>query len=132
MLVGERVNAQGNSVFLYHAVEAGLDLAIVNTKEVIPYAEISSQQRRLAEDLINYRREDALARYLAYFDEHGPAAGAREAVENPMEGMTAEEYHHPKIKGPHRVRPRAVYRANLGSLESQLLVNGWSINATET
>ena len=29
-----------NSVFLYHAVKIGLDSAIVNAKEIIPYGEI--------------------------------------------------------------------------------------------
>ncbi|HCJ34682.1 MAG TPA: methionine synthase, partial [Ktedonobacter sp.] len=38
-----------NSVFLYHAVKAGLDLAIVNPLHITPYAEIDAEQRRLAE-----------------------------------------------------------------------------------
>jgi 5-methyltetrahydrofolate--homocysteine methyltransferase len=86
-----------NSVFLYHAVEAGLDLAIVNPKDVIPYAEIPSEQRRLAEDLIYNRREDALTRYLAYFEKHGPAAGGQEQAADPTEGMTAEQRIHYQI-----------------------------------
>lgn len=85
-----------NSVFLYHAVQAGLDLAIVNPKDIIPYAEIPSEQRRLAEDLIYNRREDALARFIAYFEQHGPLAREDEA-ENPMEGMSAEERIHYRI-----------------------------------
>ncbi|GAC1628051.1 MAG: methionine synthase [Chloroflexota bacterium] len=86
-----------NSVFLYHTVQAGLDLAIVHPKDIIPYAEIPSEQRKLAEDLIYNRREDALARYLAYFDQHGKPAGSEDVVENPMEGMTAEERIHYQI-----------------------------------
>jgi len=86
-----------NSVFLYHAVEAGLDLAIVNPIDVIPYAEIPSEQRRLAEDLIDNRREDALTRYLAYFEKHGPAANSQEQVGDPTEGMTAEQRIHYQI-----------------------------------
>ncbi|MCU0480583.1 MAG: homocysteine S-methyltransferase family protein [Anaerolineae bacterium] len=41
-----------NSVFLYHAVEAGLDMAIVNPAHITPYAEIPDDQRKLANDLI--------------------------------------------------------------------------------
>src|SRR3972149_4292164 len=41
-----------NSVFLYHAVKAGLDCAIVNAKEIIPYGEIDEKEKKLAEDLI--------------------------------------------------------------------------------
>src|SRR5258707_2059860 len=39
-----------NSVFLYHAVKAGLDLAIVNPLHITPYAEVDAEQRQLAED----------------------------------------------------------------------------------
>jgi 5-methyltetrahydrofolate--homocysteine methyltransferase len=85
-----------NSVFLYHTVQAGLDLAIVHPKDIIPYAEIPSEQRKLAEDLIYNRREDALARFIAYFEQHGPSAAAEE-VENPMEGMSAEQRIHYRI-----------------------------------
>src|SRR5205823_8719290 len=56
-----------NSVFLYHAVKAGLDAAIVNPTHITPYAEIDAEQRQLAEDLI-YNRSDALPNYIAYFE----------------------------------------------------------------
>src|SRR5207253_9758475 len=57
-----------NSVFLYHCVHAGLDLAIVNPVHLTPYAEIDAEHRELAEDLIYNRREDALTRFLAAFE----------------------------------------------------------------
>jgi 5-methyltetrahydrofolate--homocysteine methyltransferase len=41
-----------NSVMLYHAVQYGLDMAIVNPAHITPYAEISEEERELAEDLI--------------------------------------------------------------------------------
>lgn len=86
-----------NSVFMYHAVSAGLDLAIVNPKDVIPYAEIPSEQRKLAEDLIYNRREDALSRFIEYFEQHGTPSGAAESTEDPMEDMDAEERIHYQI-----------------------------------
>jgi 5-methyltetrahydrofolate--homocysteine methyltransferase len=57
-----------NSAFLYHCVQAGLDLAIVNPSHLTPYAEIDVEHRALAEDLIYNRREDALPRFLAAFE----------------------------------------------------------------
>ena len=57
-----------NSVFLYHCVQAGLDMAIVNPSHLTPYAEIDAEHRALAEDLIYNRREDALPRFLAAFE----------------------------------------------------------------
>jgi len=57
-----------NSVFLYHCVAAGLDMAIVNPKHITPYAEIPAEQRELADDLIFNRRPDALARFINFFE----------------------------------------------------------------
>src|SRR5438309_4554710 len=82
-----------NSVFLYHAVKAGLDLAIVNPLHITPYAEIDTEQRQLAEDLI-YNRQDALPRYIAYFEAHEPQSDASSTKADPTEGMsTAERIH---------------------------------------
>ncbi len=66
-----------NSVFLYHCVEAGLDLAIVNPKDITPYALIMPDERSLAEDLIFNRRSDALARVIARYE--GVRAGSSDA-----------------------------------------------------
>ncbi len=86
-----------NSVFLYHAVQAGLDMAIVNPKHVAPYAEIPSELRVLCEDLIFNRRPDALARYIHYFEAHTEGIGERKADVDPTAGMTTEEKLHWQI-----------------------------------
>ena len=85
-----------NSVFLYHAVKAGLDAAIVNPTHITPYAEIDAQQRQLADDLI-YNRPDALPRYIAYYEEHEPQAEASSAKADPTEGMSVAERIHWQI-----------------------------------
>ncbi|MBI3739398.1 MAG: homocysteine S-methyltransferase family protein, partial [Chloroflexi bacterium] len=61
-----------NSVMLYHCMQAGLDMAIVNAAHVKPYAEIDEKERELAEDLIFNRRADALQRYIEYFEKVSP------------------------------------------------------------
>src|SRR5207247_7203609 len=53
-----------NSVFLYHCVQAGLDMAIVNPADIIPYAEIDAEERQLAEDRVFHRPHDDLAAYI--------------------------------------------------------------------
>ncbi len=45
-----------NSVFLHHAVEAGLDMAIVHASKIMPLYRIPEQARRLCDDLIYDRR----------------------------------------------------------------------------
>ena len=57
-----------NSVFLYHAVQAGLDSAIVNAKEITPYTEIEEKERKIVEDLIFNRHDNALSELIAHFE----------------------------------------------------------------
>ncbi|HEY9077517.1 MAG TPA: methionine synthase [Anaerolineaceae bacterium] len=56
-----------NSVMLYHAVQYGLDMAIVNPAQITPYSEIDTTERMLAEDLIFNRRADALQNVIEHF-----------------------------------------------------------------
>jgi 5-methyltetrahydrofolate--homocysteine methyltransferase len=56
-----------NSVMLYHCVQAGLDLAIVNSEKLQRYPSISEEERGLAEDLIWWRGDDPIAAFAAYF-----------------------------------------------------------------
>src|SRR5436305_5596551 len=85
-----------NSVFLYHAVKAGLDAAIVNPLHITPYAEVDTEQRQLAEDLI-YNRPDALPRYIAYFEEHAPQQDNNAPKTDPTEGMNVAERIHGQV-----------------------------------
>ncbi len=85
-----------NSVFLYHCVRAGLDMAIVNPAHITPYAEIPAEQRELAEDLIFDRRPDALQRYIEYFEQTGQRE-TQPTVEDATAGMSAEEKIHWQI-----------------------------------
>ncbi|MBC8647602.1 MAG: homocysteine S-methyltransferase family protein, partial [Thermoanaerobaculia bacterium] len=62
-----------NSVFLYHCVKAGLDLAIVNTQKLMRYPQIPEEERRLSEDLIYNQGADPVAAFAAYFKAKGAA-----------------------------------------------------------
>ena len=67
---GLHVNARKiiNSVFLHHALKAGLDSVIINAKDIIPIGEIKEEQIRLAEDLIFNRNSSALSELIYYFE----------------------------------------------------------------
>jgi 5-methyltetrahydrofolate--homocysteine methyltransferase len=56
-----------NSVFLYHCVQAGLDLAIVNAEKLERYATIPEEERKLSEDLLYNRGADPVAAFAAHF-----------------------------------------------------------------
>ncbi|EQD80523.1 Glucan 1,4-alpha-glucosidase, partial [mine drainage metagenome] len=55
-----------HSVFLYHAIRAGLDLGIVNAGQLPVYEEIPKQLRECVEDLVLNRRADAAERLIEW------------------------------------------------------------------
>ena len=85
-----------NSVFLYHCVQAGLDMAIVNPAHITPYAEVPQDQRELAEALIFNKHPNALADFIHYFEEHKVSV-AGDDMRDPTEGMSPQEALHWQI-----------------------------------
>ena len=57
-----------NSVFLYHAVQNGLDSAIVNAREITPYTEIDEKEKKIVEDLIFNKHPNALSDLITHFE----------------------------------------------------------------
>ncbi|MFT3869526.1 MAG: vitamin B12 dependent-methionine synthase activation domain-containing protein [Nibricoccus sp.] len=55
-----------HTAFLYHAIEAGLDMAIVNAGMLGVYDEIEPTLRELADDVLLNRRPDATERLIAH------------------------------------------------------------------
>lgn len=66
-----------NSVFLHHAIRAGLDSAIVNAREIMPYGEIDGRQLALAEALIYNAHPNALSDLISYFENQGDGGGGK-------------------------------------------------------
>lgn len=75
-----------NSVFLYENMQAGLDLAIVNTAGIKRYAQLSEDEIRLSMDLLYELTEDPIGAFAAYFRDARPPAR-----EDELAGLTAEE-----------------------------------------
>jgi len=94
--LGKPARAVLTSVFLYHCVEAGLDMAIVNPAHITPYAEIPDELRRLADALVFNEHPAALTEFIQYFEKHDVAVG-NDTQTDPTEGMTAEEALHWQI-----------------------------------
>jgi len=68
-----------NSVFLHYCVEAGLDLAIVNSEALAPYSRIPREERELCDNLIWWRGDDPIAAFAAHFagKKQGPSEDER-------------------------------------------------------
>ena len=78
-----------NAVFLYHCVQAGLDMAIVNPERLERYVSIPEEERRLSEDLLFDRGEDPVAAFAAHFRERSPRATAEERESLPLDERLA-------------------------------------------
>ncbi|HYH93542.1 MAG TPA: methionine synthase, partial [Candidatus Saccharimonadales bacterium] len=73
----DRIREAIHSVFLYHAIGAGMDMGIVNAGALAIYDDIDPELRELVEDLVLDRRPDATERLLSVADRYagGSAAG---------------------------------------------------------
>ena len=92
-----------HSAFLYHAIQAGLDLGIVNAGQLEVYEAIEPELRLRVEDLIFDRREDATERLLE-LAEGLKGAGMRGHQEDLSwrEGPVAQRLSYALIKGDAR------------------------------
>ena len=83
-----------HSVFLYHAIAKGMDMAIVNAGAMIPYDEIDEKLRNAIEDVIFNRDSDATDRLISVAQEikesGTKAEKSNEALAN--DNVTSEAY----------------------------------------
>jgi 5-methyltetrahydrofolate--homocysteine methyltransferase len=76
----ERVREAMHSVFLYHAIKAGMDMGIVNAGQIAVYDDLDPELREACEDVVLNRRTDAAERLLDLAKKfHGGGQGAKEA-----------------------------------------------------
>ena len=61
----ERLREAMHSVFLYHAIKAGMDMGIVNAGQMAVYDDLDPELREACEDVVLNRRPDAAERLLA-------------------------------------------------------------------
>ncbi|MGD9721763.1 MAG: methionine synthase [Pirellulales bacterium] len=90
-----------HSVFLYHAIRAGLDMGIVNAGQLAVYEEIEPRLRELVEDVILNRRSDATERLVEYAETvKKQAGGVSETAALAWRSGTADErLSHALVKG---------------------------------
>ena len=93
-----------HAVFLYHAIQAGMDMGIVNPATSVLYTDIPSDLRILLEDTILCRRPDAAERLIEWAQEEGasPTASSNSPseVRTPsLEGQVGQRLSQALIKG---------------------------------
>lgn len=95
----EAVRQAMNSVFLHHAIAAGLDLGIVNAGRLPAYDDIPDELRERVEDVVLARRPDATERLVAAAAGARAAAPEARAVANRREAPVAERLSHAVVHG---------------------------------
>jgi 5-methyltetrahydrofolate--homocysteine methyltransferase len=89
-----------HAVFLYHAVQAGLDMGIVNAGQLGIYEEIPPELRERVEDVILNRRPDATERLLEIAQRYRGDGAARRAEDLAWRGWPVQKrLEHALIKG---------------------------------
>ncbi|MBB5410970.1 5-methyltetrahydrofolate--homocysteine methyltransferase [Paraburkholderia sp. HC6.4b] len=67
-----------HTVFLYHAIQAGMDMGIVNAGQLGVYAELDPELRELVEDVVLNRRQDGTDRLLEIADKFKSGGAKKE------------------------------------------------------
>ncbi|MDO5529687.1 MAG: methionine synthase, partial [Paracoccus sp. (in: a-proteobacteria)] len=73
----EPVREAMHAVFLYHAIQAGMDMGIVNAGQLAVYDQIEPQLREACEDVVLNRRPDATERLLELAEGYKGQGGAK-------------------------------------------------------
>jgi 5-methyltetrahydrofolate--homocysteine methyltransferase len=90
-----------HSVFLYHAIKAGLDMGIVNAGQLAVYDELPEDLREAVEDVILNRRDDGTERLLDVAERYRGSAGSqgREEDLSWREQEVGKRLEHALVKG---------------------------------
>ena len=89
-----------HSVFLYHAIRAGMDMGIVNAGQLALYEDIPADLKECVEDVVLNRRADATERLLDLAPKYAGAGGKAREVDNTWRALpVAERIKHALVHG---------------------------------
>ncbi len=96
----EPVRQAMHTVFLYHAIRAGMDMGIVNAGELGVYDDLNPELRELCEDIVLNRRPDATDRLLEAADRFKGGGAKKQAPDlSWRDRPVAERLKHALIHG---------------------------------
>ncbi len=90
-----------HSVFLFHAVAAGMDMGIVNAGQLVIYDDIDPHLKKLVEDVILNRRPDATERLVDFAEsiESADKGSSQSAEQEWRSGSVEERLKYALLKG---------------------------------
>ncbi|WP_306030431.1 methionine synthase [Stappia sp. MMSF_3263] len=87
----ESVREAMHSVFLYHAIQAGMDMGIVNAGQLAVYDDLDKELRELSEDIVLNRRSDATDRLLEAAERYKGQGGKQTVKDLAWRDLPVEE-----------------------------------------
>ena len=116
-----------HSVFLYHAINAGLDMGIVNPAMLQIYDEIEPEFLKLVEDVVLNRSDDATEKLIDYAQKIKDSGAKEVKILKWREASVEERLKHSLIKGitdflePDLAEAREKYSPTLKIIEGPLM-----------
>jgi len=120
----DRVREAIHSVFLYHAVRAGMDMGIVNAGQLEIYDEIAPALREAVEDVVLNRRADATDRLLVLAQEFQGGGKVEVIDEAWRQNPVAERLKHALVKGINTHIKEDTEEARLESAQALDVIEG--------
>lgn len=95
----QKVREAMHSAFLYHAVQHGMDMGIVNPTMLEVYDEVDKELLERVEDVLLNRRDDATERLLEFAETVKGASKKKEVDDEWRKGTVEERITHALVKG---------------------------------
>src|SRR5688572_6459415 len=95
----QKVREAMHAAFLYHAIQHGMDMGIVNPTMLEVYDEIEKELLERVEDVLLNRRDDATERLLEYAEKVKGSARKKEVDDEWRKGTVEERITHALVKG---------------------------------
>ncbi len=118
-----------NSVFLHHCVIAGLSMAIVNVKNIIPYFKISEEDKKVCENLLFNNRKDGdpLFAFINHFSDKKDNVDTKNDEE--FEKLSSKEKIHNLLVEGDKEGLLDILKIAKDEIEPQIIINDILINA---
>ena len=116
-----------HSVFLYHAIKAGMDMGIVNAGQLAIYTDLPKNLRDAVEDVVLNKRDDGTERLLEAAEEFKGQAGGRKGKKKDLkwrEEPVGKRLEHALVNGIDEFVVADTEEARLGATQPLEVIEG--------
>ena len=117
-----------NSVFLHHCIEAGLSMAIVDVKKIIPMHKISEIDKKICEDLLFNKRDegDPLFKLIEHFS---TAEASQKQDDDEFDKLSTRDKIHQLLIDGDKERMLELLKSAKDEIKPEIIINEILLNA---